>query len=71
MSFHLICEGLLAKNQKFFEVGKLRKYDGETESFEKKLSFLKKAFSPKWEGAKTASGTRVELFWENAAIFPV
>ena len=40
MSFHLICEVFLAKNQKIFKVGKIRKYDEETEYFEIKNAFI-------------------------------
>ena len=36
MSFHLIFEVFLAKNQKKFKVGKVREYDEETEYFETK-----------------------------------
>ena len=36
MSFHVICEVFSAENQKVFNVGKIRKYDEETEYFEKK-----------------------------------
>ena len=40
----------MAKNQKIFKFGKIRKNE-ETEHFEKKtLSTFKKIFIPKWEG---------------------
>ena len=36
MSFHVICEVFLAKNQKIFKGGEFRNYHEETEYFEKK-----------------------------------
>ena len=63
MSFHLSCESFSHENQKTFKVRNFRKYDEETENFEKKtLSLFKKASPPKWEGAKFAGGSRPSCF---------
>ena len=62
-SFHLTCEVFLAKNQKNLNLCKIRKYDEETEYFEKKtFSSFKKASLPKMEGAKYAGGSRPSCF---------
>ena len=56
MSFHLIYEISSAKNQKIFKGGRIRNNE-ETEYFEQRTLFLKKAYLPKWEGAKYAGGS--------------
>ena len=40
MFFHLICEVFLAENQKYFNVGKVRKYDEDTIIWKKNVSFF-------------------------------
>ena len=60
MSFHLIFEVFLAKNQKKNKVGKIRIYDEQKRYFEKKtLSSFLKASSTMLEGAKYPGGSWV------------
>ena len=40
VSFHLVCQVFFAENWKIFKVRKIRKYDEDTEYFEKKNAFL-------------------------------
>ena len=58
MSFHLICEVFMVKNQKLLTVEKFTKYDEKIEYFEKKNAFiLLKGIFHKTEGRKISKWT--------------
>ena len=57
MSFHFIFGVIFVKNQKKIKVGKIRKYDEETEYFEKTLSSFQKASLKKLNGTKHHGGS--------------
>ena len=53
----------LAENQKFLNIRKIRKYDGERISFEEKtFSSFQIAYLPIWEGAKYAGVSRPSCY---------
>ena len=63
--FSTLIVRFFAKNQKVFEVGKLRKYDGESECFKKTLSSFnfKKATLRKLEGRKYPDGSQPSCYF--------
>ena len=66
-SFHLIWKVFWLKIRKFFKLENLESMM-KKQLFEKKLSSLKKASLPKWEGAKHAGGSRPSCFF--SGCFP-